>query len=212
MQYRIEATTVAGFVQQLAVGYVRHGYFFYVTGYIPEHKDPQAVDAKLVQRYGVGISKWAKARRKAAGACNLQYLRHGRFFVLLATHGEGAFFEEEAAAIRDIRRVPLKYAGYAIGYSGGHVQVRIERERYLDLKAYLLQIAPHRTAEDLAQVFRAQFQFEPYAPVRSQSLAILRAVNRARAAAGLPEVPRTCIRLRRRVMRPFEEGAEKDAA
>lgn len=210
MSYRTEATTVAGFIQQLAVGYVRNGYFFYVTGHVPEHKDPAAVDAKLVARYGTGLSKWARARRKAAGVCNTQYLRHDRFFVLLATHGEGPFFTKEGTVVRDVRRVPIKYGGYAVGYSGGHVQVRIERGRYLGLKAHLCQLATRRTAEEMARLIRAELQFEPYAPVRSQSLAILRAVNRARVLAGLAEVPRTCLRFRRRVVRPFEPLPDED--
>lgn len=203
MTNRTEASTVAGFIQQLAVGYVRNGYFFYVTGHIPEPKDPAAIDAKLVARYRVTVSKWARARRKAAGLCNTQYIRHGRFFVLLATHGEGTFFSEEGEAVRDVRRVPIKYGGYAVGYSGGHVQVRIERGRYLGLKAHLCQLATRRTAEEMARLIRAELQFEPYAPVRSQSLAILRAVNRARIIAGLAEVPKTCLRFRRRIFRPF---------
>jgi len=41
MKYRCEATSVTGFIQQLAVGYVRHGYFFYVVGQVPEGKDPR---------------------------------------------------------------------------------------------------------------------------------------------------------------------------
>ena len=100
MQYRCEAVSVEGFIQQLAVSYVARGYFFYVTGRVPEHKDPARVDEKLVARYGVDISKWARARRKQVGGANLQYLRHGRFFVLLATHGEHPFFAEEGANVR----------------------------------------------------------------------------------------------------------------
>jgi hypothetical protein len=64
----------------------------------------------------------------------------------------------------------------------------------------------------MAVEVRKALPFEPYAPVRSQLLCILRAVNRARAAAGLPEVPRTCLRLRRRVVRPFEPPGESAAA
>ena len=68
------------------------------------------VDDKLVERYGIGISQWARARRKQAGRANMQYLRHGRFFVLLATHGEHRFFEEEGANVRDVRRRSIKHA------------------------------------------------------------------------------------------------------
>ena len=52
-----EATSVAGFIQQLAVSYVGRGYFFFVTGVIPAHKDPARVDEKLTSRYEVGLSK-----------------------------------------------------------------------------------------------------------------------------------------------------------
>lgn len=75
VEYRYEATTVSGFLQQLAVAYLAHGYRFYVTGKIPEGKDPVAVDRKLLAKYDVGISKWVRARRKRAGLANCQYLR-----------------------------------------------------------------------------------------------------------------------------------------
>lgn len=103
MEYRCEATSVAGFVQQLAVAYVGHGYFFYVTGEIPENKDPRAIDEKLIAKYGLAIGKATRARRKAAGFANVQYIRFGRFFVLVATPGRHAIFESEARSLRDAR-------------------------------------------------------------------------------------------------------------
>ena len=44
MEYRCVASTVDGFLQQLAVAYITHGYWFYVVGEIPEGKDPVTVD------------------------------------------------------------------------------------------------------------------------------------------------------------------------
>lgn len=41
--YRFEASTIEGFVQQVAVQYFGRGYWFYVSGIVPEGKDPQAV-------------------------------------------------------------------------------------------------------------------------------------------------------------------------
>ena len=67
MTYRYEAQSIAGFVQQLAVAYVQHGYWFYVTGQVPERKCPLAVDAELLDRYEIAISSWARARRKRQG-------------------------------------------------------------------------------------------------------------------------------------------------
>ena len=42
------------------------------------------IDGKLVGRYRVDCSKFVKAREKKAGLAKVQYLRHGRLFVLLA--------------------------------------------------------------------------------------------------------------------------------
>ena len=99
--YRFEAISVAGFVQQLAVSYLGHGYWFYVMGEIPEGKDVRLVDEKLLARYRIDLSKWARARRKRVGFANLHYLRYDRVFLLLATHGSHPFFLEEASAVRD---------------------------------------------------------------------------------------------------------------
>ena len=52
MEYRCEATSVAGFIQQVAVAYLARGYWFYVAGQIPAHKDLQTVDRKLIEKYG----------------------------------------------------------------------------------------------------------------------------------------------------------------
>lgn len=200
--YRCEAGSVAGFVQQLAVGYLAHGYWFYVAGTVPDRKDPRDVDRKLVERYGIDVSKWSRARRKRAGEANLQYLRYGRSFVLLATHGRHPFFAEEGEAVRDARRVPIRFHGYALSHRGGHPHVRVEQGEYARLKAHFLDLAVRRSVDNLMAEL-GRLPFEPYAPVRRQLLAVLRGVNRARKTAGLELVPATCLRFRRRVCRPF---------
>ena len=68
MEYRCEATSVAGFVQQLAVAYVGRGYFFYIVGEIPERKDPHAVDEKLIAKYGLGDRKDGAGQAQGGGA------------------------------------------------------------------------------------------------------------------------------------------------
>ena len=205
------ATSLSGFIQQLAVCLVGRGYWFYVQGTVPDGKDPANVDAKLTKRYRADISKWARLRRKRAGFANVAYLRVGRKFVLVATHGLGEFFEEEGELIRDARREPIKVGGYAIGFRGGHVSVRIDLARYGEIRAYLLDIACRRGVPDLVTEVSRVLSFEPYAGVRSQTACILRAVNRSRAAAGLEPVPQTCLRTRRKVVRPFEPILMADA-
>lgn len=205
--YRHVAITPEGFVQQLAVGYITHGYWFYVVGTVPDGKEPADVDRKLIRRYGIDISKWARARRKRSGLANVHYLRHGRFFVLLATHGLHPVFQHEANVLRDCRRAPIRFAGYSVSCRGGHAHVRIDKETYLEFKAWMLERSSFVSVEQLCNAFR-EVPFEPYAPVRRQLLAVWRAVNRARGAASLELLPVDCIRLRRRIVRPFGDANE----
>lgn len=214
--YRTEAKTVAGFVQQLACGYIKNGYHHYVVGEIPEKKDPAEVDQRFVDRYGLEASKWVRARRKKAGYANVQYLRYRRFFVLLATKGEHPFFLSHRGQLRNIREEPIAFGGYSIGYHRGfdgrwHVSVRIHPERYRDVKARLLELATRRSVEELSREFE-RLPFEPYAPIRRQLLAIRRGVNEARKVAGMPEVPLDAIRFTRRIVRPFGDYGLKEAA
>lgn len=203
MGYRYEAQSIEGFIQQLAVSYVAHGYVHYAAGSIPEGKDPRAIDAKLLELYEVPISKWARARRKRAGLGNVQYLRHDRFFVLLGTDGFHPFKLREGRVLRDLRKAPVHYAGYSVSFRGGHASVRIALNEYKCLKAYFLELAPNRSVEALTVEF-SSLPFEPYAGVRRQLLNLHRAVNRKRREGGLEELPFSCLRLRRRVVKPFE--------
>lgn len=207
MSYRCEATSLEGFIQQLAVAYLPHGYWFCVAGQIPPEKNPAAVDRKLMERYDIDCSRWARARKKRVGGANVHYLRWDRFFVLLATHGQHRFFEDERENVFDVRRSPIRVAGYAVSVRQGHPHVRLDTERYRELKSYFIERSTHRTAAEIAEELRS-LPFEPYAPVRQQLFIILRAVNRARKAAGFQQVPWTALRLRRRIVRPFDEARE----
>jgi len=207
MEYRCVATSEEGFVQQLAVAYITHGYWFYVAGEIPEGKEPAAVDAKLVERYGIAISKWARCRRKKQGLANMQYLRHKRFFLLLATKGRHEFFEHERSIIRDVRRVPIKFAGYSIGCRRSrdgrwHASVRIERANFDGMKSMMSDSAARLGGRALAREF-ADSAHLPFAPVRRQLHAIWRAANRKRRTAGLSAIPVEVVPWKRRIVRPF---------
>lgn len=101
--------------------------------------------------------------------------------------------------------------GVLISYRGGHAHVRIEQEEYNRLKAYFVDIALQRSAEALGREL-GRLPFEPYAPVRRQLLAILRAANEARQAGGLDPVPSMCFRFKRRIYRPFEPLEMKEVA
>lgn len=210
--YRCVAGSVEGFVRQLAVAYIGRGYWFYVTGYIPPDKAPEPIDQKLIAKYEIDLSRWTRARRKKLGLANVQYLRYGRFFVLIATPGRHCFFEEEAGNLRDIREEPIRFHGYSIGYRRGwqdqkwHPSVRLELAYYQALQRRFEGLAVQRSAEHLAGALRA-LPIEPWAPVCRQLGSLLRRVNRQRKTAGLELLPATCLPPRRRPRSPFAPPA-----
>lgn len=202
-EYRYEATSVEGFVQQLAVSYLKNRYWFYVRGEVPAGKDPRAVDDKLIARYGVDRTKWAKARSAQRGEAKVQYLRYGSVFLLLATHGDHPFFVAERENIRDARETPVRFYGYSVGYKDGHPFVRIATAQYRELAEAFLGSALTCPADVLAARFKA-LPFEPYGPVRVQLRRLVLRVNELRRAAGLSRVDTGVLRTKRRTIRPFE--------
>lgn len=229
MEYRFEATSVEGFVQMLASNYLPHGYWFFVQGFVPDGKDPRSVDEKLLTKYRIRMSRDERARRKRTGHANLHYLRFGRTFVLLATKGHHLFFEEERTRIRDVRQCPILFEGYSLSVTRGgflkkedgehvasvdgklRVRVQISREKFLSMRAYFLDVATHKRAENLAgELWR--IPFEPYAPVRKQMLNLLRLINQARGEAGFEKISTSVLRYRRRIVKPFESDELEAAA
>src|SRR4051812_359902 len=203
--YRYEATSVEGFVQQLAVCYLRNRYWFYVLGEIPAGKDPSNVDGKLLGRYAIDQSKWAKARARKHGFAKVQYLRYRTTFVLVATEGEHTFFDDEKDNIRDARERPVRFYGYSIGYKDGHPFVRIATAQYRELVEAFLNSALTTSGETLAARFKA-LPFEPYGPVKVQLRRLLQRVNEVRRTAGHLRC-RTAPLRRRRLELPDDRGA-----
>ncbi|MFN0060515.1 MAG: hypothetical protein ACKVX7_18815 [Planctomycetota bacterium] len=209
MRYRYEVRAVAGFVQQIATCYLRHGYRYWVAGTIPEGKDPYEVDRKILQKYGIVVSKEERARRKRNGVSNIQYLRHERFFVLLATRGRHEFFKVEHA--KSFEHHCLRYGGYTISVRRGavdgrmHAHVAIDELEYRALKRFMAETAALKWSEDMLRDLFWSSPYLPYAPVRRQMFAVLRAVNRARKSAGLAAISKDCVRIKRPVVKAYVE-------
>ena len=68
--YRFEATTIEGFVQQVAVQYVARGYWFYVSGIVPEAK--KAARSPNSRGWGVSASIPCHAEPGEQAAANGQ--------------------------------------------------------------------------------------------------------------------------------------------
>lgn len=226
MEYRYIASNPDGFVSQV-VRYVSSGHVFYFNGRVANGKDPLATDRKLVKAYEAAQTPWTRSRNRAKGRSSVHYLRHGCRFVLLATPGRGAFFDElgvkrgrdgtilREAQFRDIRRVSFVFDIYAIRFSAcskdasrspgrRRVLVRLNREAYQGLKSYLVGRATRYDIRSLeAQVW--SLGVYPYRPVLEQLWAIVRAMNRKRRRLGLaPLEGRRCIQNRKRPLRVFD--------
>lgn len=225
-EYRWIATSRAGFVQQVVCSYVRHGYYFFVSGRVPSGKSPELVDEKLIARYGIDRSRKERYRLKRAGRANIHYIRFENHWLMLATKGEHEWFSHERGSIRDVRRDAIHFMGYSIRLRRGlyrphrlkvdrdgppelddklRVRVQIGQKTYRSLRSELLELATVRSAEQVAAWFWS-VPFEPYAPIRQQLLRLLCDVNTKRKKAGLSKVSPKVIRYRRRIVKPFEEG------
>ena len=214
MAYRCEATSLKGFVQQIACVYLRHGYHWFVQGRIKEDKDPYEVDAKLIAKYQIDISESTRWRRKKLGKANIQYLRFGRDFVLMATKGRHQFYDLEANSIRWAGKYSMKFHGYSISYRPGgrtrsgekdpkwHSHVQIEWGRYKELKAMFVGLACRRSDRQLAQMFY-ELPFEPYAPVRRQIASIWTTVNQTRKKQRLHQVSSAVLPFRTKSVKVF---------
>ena len=65
--YPCEATSVEGFIWQVATCYVTNQYHHYAMGYVRPGRDPRAIDARIVAKYRIDIDKWERHRRKRLG-------------------------------------------------------------------------------------------------------------------------------------------------
>lgn len=216
MKYRCVAASPEGLVQQVATSYLRHGYWFYVTGFAKAGVDLDALDRKLIAKYGIDVGERERTSRKRRGLANMQYIRYRNWFLLLATEGHHPFKQVERKVIQDCRRIPIKFEGYSVSYrqsgvtpeGGGprtwHPSVRIDDATYKELKGFFLDRACHRSVENLSKDF-ARVPYARYAKVRRQLLDILRTVNEARARTGYEAVPHQALRLRRAIVKPFGE-------
>jgi hypothetical protein len=173
----------------------------------PSHRGKTSSrDRKIVERYDLDLSKWARASRKRQRQASVQYLRYHRFFVLIATEGKHLFFERESDW-RDIRERPIHFAGYSIGSRPGHdgqlhASVRIDDDCLRRAQRRLDAVALHPDVDRLTAFFR-DLRFSPYAPVCRQLLKLLWRTNGRRKTAGLEPVPTRALRLRRWPVLPF---------
>ena len=219
-EYRCEATSLEGFIQQIAVAYVVNGkYFFYVTGVVPKRLSWQEHDKRMIKKYGCAMSPWSRCRRRKKPGpngvrfANCHYIRFRNFWVLLCQEGHHQFFnlhcsrdeygKQVKRQFRDVREESLRFGGYSIGYSRGRLNVRLSKNARAELREMFMQQAL-LPREHIEWEFR-NFPFVAWGGVIRQCFAILKAVNGKRKAAGLCEVSEKCVVRRRVSIKPFEK-------
>lgn len=204
------AASAEGFVQGI-VNLLAHKYVYWSSGEVAEGQDAEAVDRTLARKFETEITRWERARRRKLGRGSVRYLRFENTFVLLAQPGSDRWTDGEPW--KDARRRAIWFRGYVISYRLStvtgryHASVGIDPVEYQRLKAWMLELATHRSVENMRRELQ-RLPFEPYARVRRQYLNILREVNRRRRAAGFELVPNTAVRLHRRRPRVYAESAE----
>ena len=119
--------------------------------------------------------------------------------------------------IRWAGETPIRIGHYSLSYRRGgrtrrgekdprwHSHVQIDWEHYKALKAMFVGLATRRSVGQLIKMFY-YFPFEPYAPVRRQVGTIWRKVNRCRKRAGLDQIPKEVLPMRRRPVKPFGQN------
>ena len=217
-QYRYECPSLDALVQRVVV-LSQKGYVYFIQGELRAGRDPSVTDDKLLVKSNARHTKDQRYVRKRKGKANAHYFRWGRVWVVMLTHGSHPMKESKSKeCVRDLRNPdhrPLRAGPYSVklrrdstpqGRRTGRFRasVRLSEGAYSELKAELLEIAIHRSAEALAaRVFALPLQ--PYGPVYRQMLAVVKAVNVRRKGAGYAPVPLSCVRFRRDLPKHFVE-------
>lgn len=182
----------------------------------PEGKDAESIDAKLIDRYSIAISERERARRKRSGLANMQYIRCGRFFLLMCSDGLHPFRDRERDVIRDARKTPILiplearprskkkaergpkfFEGYAVSYRRGHFARKTEEEKLWYRQQRERGERPRRGARDSAWHSRVEIEKRTYRRLKAYflNIAAQRSVeNLIRELRAIPYQPYAPVR------------------
>jgi hypothetical protein len=181
MKYQYEVKTLGHFLRRVAIDYVRHGYFYYALREIPPDKDPQLVEQKLITFYEVTKCRTRRFRRRQKGLANVQYVRIGFSFMLLATDGYHPTFERVRSY--DIRSAPLHFRGYSIGIERGKPCVKVCQDEWKRIEYRFSKIGLHRQEEVERKL--STLPYCQFPGVIRQKDSLVEAINTRRKLAGL---------------------------
>ena len=190
MRSRYVAERLGSFLGKIAYSYARYGYHWYALREIPDGKDLDAVDEKLLTSYGVTYQHMRRRRRREEGWANVAYVRYKRWFVLMGTTGRHESFTRICR--KHLLEEPLYFGGYIVALHGGEVTVLVSPRRWKRIRELAHRIALHNEAK-VFHFFHtwlhgkvAPFSFPG---VMKQKTTLLAEVNTRRRVAGLPTIP-----------------------
>lgn len=182
--------TLGFFLRRIAIDYMRYGYYRWAMRFIPPERDPQKLDAKLIDAYGVTACRTTRMRQRRRGLAVVQYVRWEHTFVLLATEGTHEQFDRLRSY--DAREAPLHIGAYTIGYrsSQGVVVVQVRQQVWLALSK---RIHLHALGDRAAMETRINsLPFYRFPGVVGQLRDLVKSINQRRRVAGLPLIVINC--------------------
>lgn len=180
--------TLGFFLRRIAIDYMRYGYYRWALRFIPPERDPQKLDAKLIEAYGVTACRTTRMRQRRRGLAVVQYVRWEHTFVLLATEGTHEQFDRLRS--HDARNAPLHIGAYAIGVDGSHVVVQVRQRVWLAISKRI-----HANALGDRTIVETRINALPFyrfPGVTGQLRDLVRTVNQRRRVAGLPLIVIDC--------------------
>lgn len=191
------APTLGVFLRKIAIDYVRFGYTNYILRKIPDYKDAELIDHKLIDHYSVTWNRTARLRARRKGAANVTYIRWRHQWVLLATPGQHNEFYKRNH--RNVLKAPLNVSGYSIGINRttGKVFVRLAPRRYSAIEKALKNIALHNHGKVTG--FINSIAFVNFPEVIREKQQLTRLVNKRRKVAGLKKIADPMSLIKRQV-------------
>lgn len=179
---RCKAPTLGDFLYRIALGGFHFGYVRYAVRTIPEGKDVETLDQKLIETYGVTSCRMKRLRNRRKGLASVQYVRFRQTFILMATEGEHQAFSRIRSF--DIREAPLHIGGYSIGCVGDRISVRVAPSVWKKVARFHLACA----LQDGQAVEKKleEIPFYRFSGVVAQMKDLTAAINQRRKPAGLP--------------------------
>ena len=185
MSYQYEVHTLGQFLRRIAIDYVRFGYVRYALREIPEGKDPQLIDRKIIDIYGITTCRMTRTRKRKQGLTNIVYTRFGHSFVLLAEEkGNHPVFDR--INNYDIRTAPFHFCDYSIGITQGKSCVRVSNRMWKKVEYRFRKIGLHQ--REKVEEKLTQLPYYGFPGVVRQKLNLVAEINQRRKRAGLPRV------------------------